>query len=71
MDDATISRAHLECNYIQNNDHKIATFGEKWFYLACLGANVNRWNLQISDKRTTHSIENTKGGIESGRYGGL
>ena len=41
------------------------------FYFACLEAKVNGWNLQISDKRTTHLSENTKGGIESGRYGGL
>ena len=41
------------------------------FYFACLEAQVNGWNLQISDKRTTHLSENTKDGIESGRYGGL
>ena len=39
------------------------------FYFACLGAKVNGWNLQISDKRTTHLSENTKGGIESDRGG--
>ena len=38
------------------------------FYFACLGAKVNGWNLQISDKRTTHLSEHTKGGIESRRY---
>ena len=37
------------------------------FYFACLEAKVNGWNLQISDKRTTHLSENTKGGIESDR----
>ena len=35
------------------------------FYFACLEAQVNGWNRQISDKRTTHLSENTKGGIES------
>ena len=39
------------------------------FYFACLEAKVNGWNLQISDKRTTHVSENTKGGIESDRGG--
>ena len=28
------------------------------FYFACLEAKVNGWNLQISDKRTTHLSEN-------------
>ena len=38
------------------------------FYFACLEAKVNGWNLQISDKKTTHLSENTKGGIESGYH---
>ena len=39
------------------------------FYFACLEAKVNGWNLQISDKRTTHLSENINKPFEIRKMG--
>ena len=68
------SREHISNNYIQNDDdHKIATFGEKSFLFRVFKRKGKWMVLAGFRERTTYVSETQKVSIESGRvvYGGL